>query len=196
MNCQELREHLSPLLEDRLGASERAAAGEHLLACRECRRLRDELRELLDDLHGLGESVQVPEGLAERLAERVPAPERRVHGRTARSVTWQRAAAWALVFFGAWWQLVGTHLGEIAEQQVGPTARAWVEEAKEATDRRRAELLPDGELHLSRPVVQARDSLAAFSRTLHRALFVPESSGEVQPQSRPAAAPSDGESRP
>lgn len=197
MNCHELRERLSSLLENRLAASERARAGEHLLACPDCRRLRDDLRELLSDLHGLGEEAEVPEGLTERVVAGVPAPRPRARRRTARRVAWQRAAAWALVFIGAWWQLVGTNLSELAADEVAPTAAAWVAEARETTLRRKAELMPEAELGLSQPVVRARDSLAAFSRTLHRALFVPGSPQRAQPQSRPAAAaPSDGDRRP
>jgi anti-sigma factor RsiW len=184
VNCPDLRERLSPLLEGRLGPSERAAAAEHLLACRPCRALRDELRELLDDLHRLGAVQSEPEGLADRVLARVPAPRPRRRGPSARALAWRRAAAWAVVFLGAWWQLVGTQLGDLAADE----AAGVVAEAREATLRGRASLLPvppDELPDVSSSVDRAGASLAAFGRTLHRALFVPEPRDASPPETVP-----------
>jgi predicted anti-sigma-YlaC factor YlaD len=191
VNCTEVQDHLSPHLEDRLGPKERAEVSEHLLGCLPCRALRDEMRELLSDLHALSKAQQLPEGLDDRILARVPAARRKRSRRSAQSVTWQRAAVWAFVFFGAWWQLVGTQLGSLAADEVAPAAAELVAEAKEATLRRQAELMPSGDLDfsLSGPVDRAGDSLASFSRALHRALFVPESQQTPEPQTRPAGSP-------
>lgn len=197
MNCHDVREHLSPLLEERLGPTMRASLGEHLLACRNCRALKDEMATLLQDLHGLSQAHELPEGLDERILARVPRTVRERRGRTAQGVTLQRAAVWAFVFFGAWWQLVGTQLGELAGDEVAPAAAEWVAEAKEATLRKQAELMPDGdfEFSLSETVVRGQDSLASFGRALHRALFVPESQQATAPQTQPAAE-TQGDQRP
>ena len=39
-------------------------------------------------------------------------------------MAWERAAAWALVFFGAWWQLVGSNLSAL-EPSLAAGVGAW-----------------------------------------------------------------------
>jgi len=100
------------------------------------------------------------------------------------------------VFFGAWWQLVGERLGALAADEVAPIAAEYVAEAKQATLRRQAELMPSEgfDFSLSEPVARAGDSLSSFSRAVHGALFSPSPEQANQPQSRPAHEP-QGETR-
>jgi hypothetical protein len=81
MNCHETRERLSGLLDDALGAPERAEVRAHLESCPECRRELDRLRAMVALLSRV-ERPRAPLGFVDRVMDAAhPAPWHRRLGR-------------------------------------------------------------------------------------------------------------------
>ncbi|MEM7246618.1 MAG: zf-HC2 domain-containing protein [Acidobacteriota bacterium] len=178
MNCNDCRDRLSARIEGLLSSELEARVGEHLLSCLDCRAIHDELVQLLDDLPLLSDEIPTPEGLEDRLLEAAPAP-RSPGRRRMQALAWQRAAAWAVVFLGAWVQLIGPRVGHAADR-LAPVA----EDLVVAFERTALEGAP-----LLEPVDRASGHIVAWSQQLSGAFLAPASapssddasSGEVVP---------------
>lgn len=94
MNCEQVQEQISSMLDGELSEEERAFVMEHLTACPECRRVYEAFSSISDSLHILED---VPDGFTEDVMRHIhtetsaPKPRRRLAGFLA------MAACFALV---------------------------------------------------------------------------------------------------
>jgi Putative zinc-finger len=82
MTCHEAREQFSALVDDALGAGERAALDAHLATCADCRRELQRFRDTVSLLHAVG-PIRAPAGFVDRVLETarpIPWPRRLVRG--------------------------------------------------------------------------------------------------------------------
>lgn len=158
--CETFRELFSDHLEDELDGNARRRLTRHLGACADCRAIHAEIATLLVELPEL--DAPLPHELGRRMAARV----RLSRGPRPQLVAWRRAAAWALVFVGAWWQLAGGAVTSFAASEVVPTASAVVADLRESAARRAA----SGEGVIGR-VQRVSDGLTRASRGASRTLF-------------------------
>jgi hypothetical protein len=82
MTCHEAREQFSALVDDALGAGERAALDAHLATCADCRRELQRFRDTVSLLHAVA-PVRAPAGFVDRVLETarpIPWPRRLVRG--------------------------------------------------------------------------------------------------------------------
>jgi anti-sigma factor RsiW len=142
MNCQELSDSLTDLLDGALAPPEEAAASAHLAACAACAALHARMSSVVAMLAELAE-VEAPEGLAERVLERVPRAAPRIGGPPARR-PWElrRVAGWGLILLGIGWQAGG---GELAGRAMGGAAPV-IAQAQQTVARARKEGGISGEL--------------------------------------------------
>ena len=138
MRCLEARELLSAWLEGDCAPSERAAVGEHLLACAPCRELRDAMGSLASELGALEHAEQPTAALMARL-DAVPLVAHVTAVRAARRIAARRAAAWAIVFLGAAWQLGGGAVTTFAVEEVLPAASDVVVAVKQRATKEAAQ---------------------------------------------------------
>lgn len=68
MNCEQVREQISAMLDGELSENDRAFVMEHLAACPECRRVYEAFSAISDSLHDLDD---VPDGFTESVMCRI-----------------------------------------------------------------------------------------------------------------------------
>ena len=142
----------------------------------------DAIAELVSDMHDCAESIPVPAGLAERVIRRVPPPRPIRVAPRGGFMALQRAAAWAIVFLGAWWQLVGANISGRAADEFGPVAGQLI------ADVRQAAAYGDDATGDGNPVLEEAGSmLAGYGRQVTTALFgaQPGPATPEQPQTQP-----------
>jgi anti-sigma factor RsiW len=122
MQCERVRELLSPYLDQALPAQDRAVLAAHLESCQGCARLAADLRRLARSLSALGRQA-TPPSLMLRLRRALAGAQPPVPGRSPRPSCWSsfwprpRAAGWvprqaapimaacALTAVATWWLL-------------------------------------------------------------------------------------------
>jgi predicted anti-sigma-YlaC factor YlaD len=184
MTCHDHQELFSDHLEGSLDAAAARRLEAHLARCAGCRHLHAELSTLLGELPLC--ATPLPPGLGRRLAARARLPRRE-----ASWVAWRRAATWALVFVGAWWQLAGGAVTTFAAEKLVPAASSAVAEVQETAARRAAR----GEGVVGR-AGRMGDSLTSLRRAVDAALLggeperaapAPSAASEPQPSSVPSS---------
>lgn len=165
MNCLEMREHLSDLLDEQLDAAQRGHAEAHLADCARCSALVRRSRAIVTALGELASPA--PENLAARVLARVPraVPESRPAQGVA-SGGWgdlRRVAGWGLVLLGVAWQAGGGDLAGRALGQAAPMiaeARVTMEKTRQGGIANELERTGAGVAGLARGFASARRMLS------------------------------------